>query len=235
MTNIFMDIYRLKVMQLKEFPNNDIKRRIKLLKHFKVNKVLDVGASIGQYGYYMRAFGYKEHIISFEPLKEPYRKLLKMSAGDKKWKTIPIALGDTNGEAEINVAGNSYSSSLMEMTDTHTLSAPQAVYIGKEKISISTLDTIFDDHCEKSDQIFMKIDTQGFEKNVLDGAEKSLQYIKGIQVEMSLVPLYKGGLLMTEMVKYLENKGYTLYALENGFSDKKSGQVLQADGIFFRS
>ena len=80
MTSILKDLYRLKVMQWKEYPNTAIKRRIQLLKHFSIDKVLDIGASIGQYGYYMRTFGYKGKIISFEPLREPYKKLQKMSS-----------------------------------------------------------------------------------------------------------------------------------------------------------
>ena len=235
MTSILKDLYRLKVMQIKEWPNKDIKRRVQLLNSFKINTVLDIGASIGQYGDYMRTFGYKGKIISFEPLREPYKKLQKMSAGDRNWTTVPIALGDMDGEAEINVAGNSYSSSIMEMTTAHTDVAPHAAYVGKEKIRISRLDTIFNDFYKEEDRVFMKIDTQGFEKNVLEGAEKSLEKIIGVQVEMSLVPLYKGGMLMVEMIQYLDQKGFTLFALENGFSNKKTGQVLQADGLFFRN
>ena len=235
MTSILKDLYRLKVMQIKEWPNKDIKRRVQLLNSFKINTVLDIGASIGQYGHYMRTFGYKGKIISFEPLREPYKKLQKMSAGDRNWTTVPIALGDTDGEAEINVAGNSYSSSIMEMTTAHTDVAPHAAYVGKEKISISRLDTIFNDYYREEDRVFMKIDTQGFEKNVLEGAERSLEKIIGIQVEMSLVPLYKGGMLMVDMIQYLNQKGFTLFALENGFSNKRSGQVLQADGLFFKT
>jgi hypothetical protein len=81
---------------------------------------------------------------------------------------------------------------------------------------------------------YMKIDTQGFEKNVIEGAKESLKDIKGLQLELSMVELYQGETLVTDMINYIEDKGFTLYSLEPGFYDTKSGQLLQVDGIFYR-
>ena len=80
----------------------------------------------------------------------------------------------------------------------------------------------------------MKIDTQGYESKVLKGAENSLPRISTVQMEMSLVPLYDGERLFHEMCALMSDKGYTLVAIENGFSDPASGQLLQVDGIFHR-
>ena len=81
----------------------------------------------------------------------------------------------------------------------------------------------------------LKIDVQGFEKKVLAGAEASLQKIKIIQLEMSLVPLYQNEWLFHEVLEYLTQKGFQLYSLENGFFNKETGQLLQADGIFINT
>jgi len=78
------------------------------------------------------------------------------------------------------------------------------------------------------------MDTQGFESKVLKGAENSLPHIDTVQMEMSLVPLYDGELLFNEMCLLMSQKDYTLVAIENGFSDSASGQLLQVDGIFHR-
>jgi len=80
--------------------------------------------------------------------------------------------------------------------------------------------------------VMMKIDTQGYEKNVIDGALTSLNRIKIIQLEMSIVPLYENETLFVEMIQYLDNNGFILYSLENGFSNPTTGQLLQVDGIF---
>jgi hypothetical protein len=78
----------------------------------------------------------------------------------------------------------------------------------------------------------VKIDTQGYEKNVIDGATASLDKIKVFQLEMSIFPLYENEMLYLDMIQYLDNKGFQLFTLENGFSDPKTGQLLQLDGIF---
>ena len=78
----------------------------------------------------------------------------------------------------------------------------------------------------------LKIDTQGYEKNVIDGATKSLGSIKVIQLEMSILPLYENEMLYVDMINYLDKKGFQLFSLENGFSDQHTGQLLQVDGIF---
>lgn len=81
----------------------------------------------------------------------------------------------------------------------------------------------------------MKIDTQGFEKNIIDGANESLKHFKIIQLEMSIVPLYENEMLYIEMINYLDKRGFQLFSLENGFSDRTTGQLLQVDGIFVQN
>ena len=80
----------------------------------------------------------------------------------------------------------------------------------------------------------MKIDTQGFEEKVIKGAENSLRFIDIIQIEMSLTPLYRGEILLPEMYALLRKKGYEMVSIEQGFSDSRSGVLLQVDGIFSR-
>ena len=72
------------------------------------------------------------------------------------------------------------------------------------------------------------------EKAVIDGAIASTKRILGIQMELSLVPLYSGETLLTEMLEHMTRLGYTLMALEPGFSDPVTGQLVQVDCIFFR-
>lgn len=215
------------------YPEYDLRRRKMLLDYFKINKVFDVGANSGQYAMKMRQLGFDGEIISFEPLSKAYETLKQNTRKYKNWKAINIALGDKDEETFINVAGNSYSSSLLEMLPDHINAAPESTYIGKEKIRVNKLDTIISDFYNETDRVYLKIDTQGYEKQVLAGSVESLRKIKGIQLEMSIVPLYKEEMLFSEMVMFLENKGFILHSLENGFSLPRTGQLLQVDGLFF--
>lgn len=221
-------------LQINRYPDSDLKRRLKLIKYFEINKIFDIGANVGNYAMVMRKLGFEGNIVSFEPLSETFKKLQKNAAKDNNWETINIALGDKDGESEINIAGNNDSSSILEMMPSHSKSAPESSYIGNERIKVNKLDTLFENLYRKGDNAFVKIDTQGYELNVLQGAEKSLSHIKGIQIEMSLVQLYDGGILYKEMIDLIEKKGFSLFSIENGFSDPESGELLQMDGIFFK-
>jgi hypothetical protein len=54
------------------------------------------------------------------------------------------------------------------------------------------------------------------------------------QTEMSFQPLYGGQPLFDEVYAYLAERGFTVFDIIPGFSDPKSGRLLQADGIFVR-
>ena len=208
---------------------------ISSLKKFEVDLVIDVGANLGQFASELRGGGYKGSIISFEPLSVAHARLQKLSKRDAKWHVYPrCALGDRIGEVEINIAGNSASSSLLPMLDSHLSAAPHTAYVGKESVSLLTLDSISSDYISQFKNPFLKIDTQGYEWAILDGALNTLPYIRGVLLELSLVPLYEGQYLWRELLERLEFSGFTLWAMQPEFVDPNDGRTLQINGIFFR-
>ena len=214
---------------------NSLARRKKLLESYAIDVVLDVGANTGQFAMQIRNdLGFAGRIVSFEPLTSAFEVVKKNSAGDPKCRVINCALGDTDGKREINVAGNSYSSSLLNMLPTHVKAAPKSNYVGRESIDIKTLDSMINDFCSLEDNTYLKIDRQGFERQVIKGADNSLSRIASVQLEMSLTPLYQDGALFDELHSLLNGKGYSLVSIEPGFFDKNSGRLLQVDGIYHR-
>lgn len=206
--------------------------KLKIVKQFGINKLFDIGANIGQYALYMRDIGYTNKIISFEPLQAAFAELKKAASKDSNWTINNYALGEENGESVINVAGNSYSSSILNMLPEHENRAPESKYIAKEKIEIKKLDSIFNDYYSQGDNVMLKIDTQGYEKNVILGAGNILDKVSLIQLEMSVVNLYENEMSFIDMINFLDGKGFELFTLENGFSDHKTGRLLQLDGLF---
>jgi len=230
-----ISITGFQVRRIQKYPTTDLERRFKLFETFGINKIIDVGANVGQYALLVKELGFSGQIISFEPLSSAFSTLKEVSDKHNNWQAHNYALGNENTETVINISENSFSSSILNMLPQHLKSAPASTFIDTEKIQIRTLDSIFDTLHTASDKILLKIDTQGFEKKVLEGAGNSLHKITGIQLEMSIVPLYKSELILEEMITYLKNSGFTLYSLENGFYDQKNGQLLQVDGLFFRN
>lgn len=211
-------------------------QRRRLLNLKNITCVLDVGANTGGFAQHMRRdVGYHGKMVSFEPLSEAFRELRRAAAGDRSWKAVNFALGDQDTEAEINVAGNSASSSLLDMLPRHAHAAPASVYCRREKIVIRRLDSIYREYCDERDAIYLKIDTQGFESRVLSGARDALRQVAVIQLELSVVPLYDGEKIATEMISWLQSQGFLLCHLEPVFKDKATEALLQMDGLFFRA
>lgn len=220
--------------ELVRYPSGDLKRRMLLLKAHNITLLLDVGANRGSYSEELFKLKYTGRIVSFEPLSNIFGSLLSKSKKHSSWIAEQYALGDFDGSLEINVAGNIDSSSILQMLPKHLESAPASEYIGKETIKVRKLDSVFKDFYKETDNVFLKIDTQGYEMSVLKGAIESIPFIKGIQIELSLEQLYEGSVLMFEMIDFIEKMGFELTSLENGFSNPKTGKLLQCDGIFFR-
>jgi len=99
---------------------------------------------------------------------------------------------------------------------------------------VRTLDSMFSQIAGARGNAFLKIDTQGFERRVIKGSRNSLHRIEGIQMEMSLVPLYETESLFPDLLQLMTALGYDLKLIEPGIHDPSTGAVLQVDGIFFR-
>jgi len=216
--------------------SHPLARRKMLLETNAVDVVLDVGANAGQFAMETRRdVGFSGRIISFEPLSSAFELLQNNAGGDPLWQVINCALGSAESSQEINVAGNSYSSSLLNMLSAHLRAAPDSRYVAKERIEVRSLDSMFDGLCSGDDSVYLKIDTQGYESEVIRGAEEALARIGTVQLEMSLVPLYEGQGTFADLHGLLSEKGFRLVSVEPGFSDPALGQMLQVDGIYHRS
>lgn len=205
------------------------------LSHVQTDIVFDIGANTGQFAQQLRATGFAGTIVSFDPLTTAHAALTAAAAADSAWLVHPrAAVGDEDGEININIAGNSVSSSVLPMLDAHSSAAPGSAYVSSERAPLVRLDSVAGQYLDASSRLFIKIDTQGFEWQVLDGAIYTLRQAQGVLLEVSLTPLYEGQKLWLEMVKRLELEGFTLWALQNGFTDPHTGRSLQVDAIFLR-
>jgi FkbM family methyltransferase len=214
---------------------HSIGRRARLLRALEVDIVVDVGANAGQFGSEIRAAGYAGRILSFEPIREAYERLSGRAAQDPQWTAIHCALGESDAESTLNIAGNSASSSFLEMLPIHEAAAPGTAYIAQERVTVRRLDSILSEHVPTTSRAYLKVDVQGYELAVLRGAGVWLGALVAIQLELSLARLYVGGPLADEVDQFVRESGYRLGGIEPGFAEPASGRLLQMDGIYIRS
>ena len=205
------------------------------LVYFQIDVVLDVGANVGQYALSVRESHFRKKIVSFEPLSDAHKRLVEKSKTDGNWIVHQrCAVGSAIGETEINISKNYDSSSLLPMLAAHSDAAPNSRYIGKERVKVITLDSIYNLYCTINDRVFLKIDAQGYEKEVLDGAKECLKHIKGVKVELSVVPLYASQNTYEYFFQFFKTHGFVLWSLMPVFSNPKTGQMLQFDAEFIK-
>jgi FkbM family methyltransferase len=198
--------------------------------------VLDVGANVGQFGDLVFQGGYGGVLVSFEAIPTVHAQLVEYAKRrNPLWVVAPCAaLGSSRGQIEINVAGNSVSSSLLPMTDAHLEAEPLSRYVGKQLTDVVRLDELAPTLVPDTGAILIKVDTQGYEMEVLKGSTGLLSRTVALQLELSLVPMYHGAPTFVEMVSFAEASGYELFSIVPGFRDGRSGRLLQVDGFFVR-
>lgn len=212
-----------------------ISRKLFLLGKYNIDTIIDVGANIGQYAQYIRNNGYRNNIISIEPLSNEYVMMSNTFSSDPRWSGVNCSLGAKNGKAILNVAGNSESSSFLKMHKTHEVACPESKYIDKIEVDVRTIDDVLSEYDINSEShLFLKIDTQGTEKKILEGAKNFLPYILGVQLELSICELYEGQESICDMLAYMTELGYHLMAIEHGYTDPVTNRLLQVDGLFFK-
>ena len=96
------------------------------------------------------------------------------------------------------------------------------------------IDSILDQYYSPGKSLYVKIDTQGLERQVFNGSEQSLNHIRGFQMELSLQPMYEGETLLCEMIMLLQSAGYKLKLMDSGHRNHKTGELLQVEVYFFR-
>lgn len=214
-------------------PHYYLGRRMLLMRSYGISLVLDVGANSGQYAKRLRSLGYNGQIVSFEPMQKPFLELQASAEGDEKWACLQYGLGDSDTTTIIHVSENSVSSSILPMLSSHGFHAPRSRVVDNETIQLHRLDSFVEEHSWSDyEKIWLKIDVQGYEHKVLAGATAMLANVAAVQLELSLVPLYKGQLTIVPMLELLADAGFDPVAFEPGFEDKISGECLQVDGIF---
>ena len=225
-------------LDLHRYPNKDgLGRVLKLMLENKILTILDVGANDGGYAENVIDRGFKGCLISFEPISSVYQVLARKCTRHPNWHVYNCALGSCIGESILNIAANGgASSSFLKMNSCHADADPKSAYVGEEVVALSTLDHVIYQHFDGNPpQVFLKIDVQGYEIEVLKGAITLIShgFVRGIQIELSLITLYEESANWHDLVRFIQSFGFEFVFFEPGFSDENM-YLLQVDAYFFR-
>lgn len=197
--------------------------------------VVDVGANEGQYALGLRRAGYKGRIVSFEPQTSAFATLAARAANDATWSCHQLALGAAPRQGVLNVARRSTASSLLLHADRAIATPPDSAYVARETVSVDTLDAVLAQAVQTPSQTYLKLDVEGYEREVLRGARRTLCYTVLVEMELGLTQLWRGAPRFGDMHGEMADEGFRLVSVDCVTEDRASGEMLQVNAIFLRT
>jgi FkbM family methyltransferase len=206
--------------------------RERLFATLGIDVVVDVGANTGQYGELLRGLGYRGRLISLEPVPEAFATLERAAAADGRWTALRLAAADVDGEIELRVTADSRSSSVLARNDRF---ADRLGWAPREVVAVPArrLATLAPELLERHERAHLKVDVQGYERQVLEGAADALDRFHSLELELNVAPLYDGQARLVDLVPLLEERGFHLVSLEPILLDDR-GRLIELDGLFAR-
>jgi FkbM family methyltransferase len=209
---------------------------IEQLRSLRINCVLDIGANEGNYRRLLRAIGYRGEIYCFEPVAAPLVLLRKASSRDTHTHILEMALGSHDATMPIIVSKDTLFSSFLQLNEFAAEQFPLSASCHTEMVPVRRLDSVLGECIREipNPRIFMKVDTQGFDLEVLEGARGCLDKILGLQIELSEVPIYKRMPDFNGAVTYIKGLGFDIAGLVPVARDA-CGRLIEFDCIAVRS
>lgn len=212
----------------------DASELVELLDRLRVDCVLDVGAFTGTFGLMLRELGYDGRIVSFEPATENFEALAREAAADSRWEARQVAVGSAPGTMALRLSGSAGSNSFLEPNAYARDELPRTFASrGVESVSVTTIDAVFDDAVRDAQAVFLKIDTQGFDLEVIRGADASLAKLAALQVELALQPTYDAQPGYLELLDELAARGFAPALLHPTYRDSR-GRIVECDCVLIR-
>lgn len=177
-----------------------------LLPALEINCVLDVGAHYGEYAKALRRLGYSGRIVSFEPDPASFVRLEAAVAGDPDWQVRTFALGRQTGRLTLNVAERSEQSSFWELHAGARLER-------RVEVDVRRLDESLLEECLagiEHPRVFLKLDVQGFELEILEAARDVLPRVSLLQAEVAPEAVYADAPAAGDVFGFAQDAGLRL-------------------------
>jgi FkbM family methyltransferase len=190
---------------------------------FEFRTVIDVGVAFGTPAIY-RAFPRARYFL-VEPVAE-CRPVLEELKRRLNAEYFLVAAGAENGEATFNVHADISGSSMFSQAEGKALDGET------RRIAMRRLDSLLPETLERP--VFLKVDTQGAEIEVLKGLGKRIGEIDLLVLEATLMPLRNGIPQFADIVRFCDEAGFAVYDLLEGHMRALDGALAQIDVAFVR-
>jgi FkbM family methyltransferase len=199
----------------------------------RIDTVVDVGANVGQFGESLRSEGYRGRIVSFEPTRAAFEILAKKAAADGNWEAHHCGLGATSGTAVLHASELSVFNSILPLSDVAELHDKRMAVNHTEEIPIYPLDQFAESFAGA--RVLLKIDTQGYEKEVMEGAKQTISRVAGILMEIPVIHTYKSEWYFHDALRYMFELGFVPAQIQAvGYHSVDNVSAVDFDCLFRR-
>lgn len=208
-----------------------------LLSWLEIDCVLDVGAHDGEFARFLRDLGYQGEIISFEPVKATFERLCAAFASDPHWRGLNAALGTESGVRTMNIyTGSVFNSFLPPSEFGRARFDDLACPMRSEAVTVRRLDDVIDEQLawRPTSRMFLKMDTQGWDLPVLEGAGERRDAILALQTEVSVKPIYDGMTGFSETIGRIGELGFELTGMFPVARDTDKLRLVELDCVMMR-
>jgi FkbM family methyltransferase len=192
----------------------------------EVDAIVDIGANIGQFAYMIHSVLPDKPVFSFEPDSDCFSNLQDTFATHKiSGRCFQFALSNKEERAELNIYESPANNSMLARNGE----IPKVV----KTIECRTLDGLKVEF-ESYQSFFLKIDVQGAELLVLEGAKEFLSNCKFVQLEVSLTTSYAGNAKIEDVLQAMRLAGFTCWEIVDVLRNKKPNElgIVEMDLLF---
>jgi len=204
----------------------DVKKSLQFLKAsgYAPSCIFDIGAYEGEFAKLCFSLWPSSSVVCFEPLKAKYDMLKNWAAAEKRVKAIHGLVGNENIE-QVKFNENETASSVLDEFNSTNFSTTYQ--------PMRTLD-----NCIKEFSLpvpsFVKIDTQGFEYQVVEGLLGNIKNVDVVLAELNHIDIHKNVKLAEEVIHLLYQNGFVIFDIAEIHRRPKDNAIWQTDFVFVK-